>query len=213
MITENYIRSLLFDDYDFQHVIDRLEKLNRSKAPGLEKHHIEPERKRVIWLKPLEHLAIHIAHARIEQSSSYYAKVASFVKMWPGSYRRSLGVSPKLKEELISFGQKRPGAGHLLNLHPNTIAAKKTKTKKQKEAAAKNGRKGAEKVRQALLGRQITWGNKISQKLLSFPMCSCIYCGKEMKALPSNITQHQNGKKCLKNSLPKQRKNSTAELR
>ena len=197
MITETYIWSLLCNEPDFHQIITRLENLGRKKTPGLEEHHIEPERERVIYLKPLEHLAIHIAHARIEESSSYYAKVSSFVRSFPGSYRRILNVSPDLKRALISFGQRRPGNGVMLNLHPNTIAARSVTTEKQKQASRENGKKSAEKVRQKHLGREITWGGKISKNIQARGTCCCLICGREMLAWPSNIIQHQRSKKCL----------------
>ena len=197
MITENYIWSLLTKDHDYLRIIHRLESLGRSRSQGLEKHHVEPERKQVVWLKPLEHLAIHIAHAKLEQTGSYYAKVSSFVRVWPGSYRRLLQVSPELQEQLISFGQSRPGNGDKLNAHPNTVSARTApRTKRQRETAANNGRKSADKVRQALLGREITWGDKISAARKATPICCCIHCGREMQALSSNIIQHQRSKKC-----------------
>jgi hypothetical protein len=197
MITENYIRSLLAGGHNYHQIIQRIENLNRKQAPGLEKHHIEPERKRIVWLKPLEHLAIHIAHAFVENTGAFYAKVGAFVRPFPGSYRRLLTLDPGLQEELISFGQKRPGNGVNLQQHPNTIAARTApRTERQKASAAENGRKSADKVRQALLGRDITWGDKISASRKATPMCSCLLCGKEMKAFTSNIIQHQRSKKC-----------------
>jgi hypothetical protein len=197
MITENYIWSLLRDKHDFPHVIRRLESLGRKKAQGLEEHHIEPERDRVIYLKPLEHLAIHVAHAKLNDTNSNRAKVCAFVRYFPGGFRRLLSVSPDLQEALITFGQGRPENGSKLNSHPNTLAARqKPPSDRKKEAARQNGKKGAEKVRQKLLGREITWGDKISQHIQNLPMCSCIHCGKEMKAWPSSIIQHQRSKKC-----------------
>jgi len=197
MITENYIWSLLQNEHDFHQIITRLENLGRKKAPNLEKHHVEPQRKRVVYLKPLEHLAIHIAHARIEKSNSHYAKVCSFVRPFPGSYRRILTVDPQLQTELISFGQRRPENGVGLNQHPNTVAARKITTEKQRQTARENGRKGAEKTRQKLLGREITWGDRISNNIQARGKCCCLNCGQEMLAWPSNIIQHQRSKKCL----------------
>jgi hypothetical protein len=196
MITEAFIFSLLFDQHDYALVIQRLENLNRPKKFGLEQHHIEPDRKRIIWLKPLEHLAIHIAHAKLEDTNSNRAKVAAFIRPWPGSYRRLLPVSEGLKSKLISFGQGRPESSEQLNSHPNTIAARKTSTERKRKASAENGRKTADKVRQKLLGREILWADKISQKVKAKPMCSCLFCKKEMKAIPSNILQHQRSSKC-----------------
>lgn len=200
MITETYIRSLLDGDHDYHQVIKDLEGLFRIKGPGLEAHHIEPERTRVIWLTPLEHLAIHIAHAKVEKTGPFYAKVAAFVKFFPGSYRRQLLLSPDLQKKLISFGQKRPEQGVNLNQHPNTVAARKSPTEKQRQAARENGKKGAKKTQEKLLGREIRWNDKISNTIQSLPMCCCIRCGKEMKAWPSNIIQHQRSSKCVTSS-------------
>jgi hypothetical protein len=197
MITENYIWSLLAGGHNYHQIIQRIENLNRKQAPGLEKHHIEPERKRVVWLKPLEHLAIHIAHAFVENTGAFYAKVGAFVRPFPGSYRRLLTLDPGLQEQLVSFGQKRPGNGVNLQRHPNTISARTApRTERQKASAAENGRKSAEKVRQKLLGRDITWGGKISNNIQSRGTCCCLICGREMLAWPSNIIQHQRSKKC-----------------
>ena len=198
MITENYIRSLLEGGHDYKQVIHRLENLGRKKAPGLEGHHIEPERARVVWLKPLEHLAIHIAHAFVENSGTFYAKVGAFVRPLPGSpYRRLLTLEPGLQQQLISLGQKRPGNGVNLNRHPNTLAAYKApRTQKQLAASAENGRRSAAAVSQAHRGREMTWGDKISATIRATPPCCCLICGKEMKARGSNIVQHQRSNKC-----------------
>lgn len=198
MITENYLWDLLQGKHDYRQVILRLENLNRKQAPGLEKHHIEPERVRVIWLKPLEHLAIHIAHAFVEDTGSHYAKVGAFVRPLPGStYRRILTLDPSLQRELISLGQKRPGNGVNLNQHPNKLAADKApRTERQLAALAETGRRTILTNHWQSQGVSNTWGNKVSQTLKAKPLCCCLLCGREMKAIPSNITQHQRSKKC-----------------
>jgi hypothetical protein len=197
MITENYIWELLQGKHDYHQVIRRIENLNRQRAPGLEKHHIEPERVRVIYLKPLEHLAIHIAHAQVENTSSYYAKVGSFVHLFPGSYRRILTVDSRLRQELISFGQKRPGNGVNLNQHPNTLAATKApRTERQLAASAETGRRTILVNSWHSQGIANTWGDKVSAAVRNKPMCCCLLCGREMKAIPSNIIQHQRSNKC-----------------
>ena len=202
MITENYIWELLQGKHDYRRVIYRLENLGRKQSPDLEKHHIEPERVREVWLKPLEHLAIHIAHAFVEKSGPFYAKVGAFVRPFPGSYhRRILTLDPGLQAALLSLGQKRPGRGVNLNKHPNTLAANKRRTERQNQSSAENGRKGAAKVSEKLKGREISWGDKISATKKAAPMCSCLLCGLEMKALLSNIIQHQRSKKCLTKRL------------
>ena len=197
MITENYIWELLSGNKNYSQVISRLENLNRKRAPGLEEHHIEPERVQVIYLTPLEHLAIHIAHAQVEKSSSFYAKVGSFVRSFPGSYRRIISVTPELREALISFGQKRPGNGVTLNQHPNTLAAAKApRTKRQLAAIAETGRRTILTNSWHSQGMTNTWGHKVSETVRNRPMCCCLLCGREMKAIPSNIIQHQRSKKC-----------------
>jgi hypothetical protein len=197
MITEDYIWSLLTEDHDYLRVIRDLENLDRRKAPNLEKHHIEPERKRIVWLKPLEHLAIHIAHAKIERNSKFYAKVGAFVRVFPGSHRRQLSLDPVLQEALVSFGQKRPGNGVNLNNHPNKHRADKApRTKKQLAAIAETGRRTILTNSWHSQGMINTWGDKVSETVRNKPVCCCLLCGREMKALPSNIIQHQRSKKC-----------------
>jgi hypothetical protein len=203
MITENYIWELLQGKHDYHGVIRRIENLNRQKAPGLEKHHIEPERVRVVYLKPLEHLAIHIAHAKVENTSSHYAKVGSFVRLFPGSYRRILTVDHSLRQELISFGQKRPGNEVILNQHPNTIAARGNRSEKQRAASAETGRRTILLNSWHVQGITNTWGDKVAEAARNKPMCCCLLCGKEMKAITSNITQHQRSNKCS-SSMKKQ---------
>ena len=196
MITENYIRELLQGKHDYRRVILRLENLNRKQAPGLEEHHIEPERGKVIWLKPLEHLAIHIAHAFVENTGAFYAKVGAFVRPFPGSYRRLITLDPSLQEELVSFGQKRPGQGVNLNQHPNTLAANKRRTERQRAASAETGRRTILSNSWHSQGAVNTWGDKVSQTIKNKPLCCCLLCGRELKAIPSNIIQHQRSKKC-----------------
>lgn len=118
MITERYLLSLLTEEHDFVSIIKGLESLNREWEPGLECHHIEPAREETIWLTPFEHLAIHIAHAKLDPRGSNRAKVTAFVKYYPGNARpiRSgyLKVSDELSDALISFGQSRPDSYNLL---------------------------------------------------------------------------------------------------
>lgn len=117
MITEDYLFSLLNEEHDFTSIIKKLENLNRDWEPGFECHHIEPNREITIWLTPEEHLVIHIAHARLNPTGSNRAKVAAFVKHYPGSARvarnRILGVSKELSKALVSFGQARPDSYNL----------------------------------------------------------------------------------------------------
>lgn len=118
MITERYLFSLLHEEHDFVSIIKELEGLNREWEPGLECHHIEPDREKTIWLTPSEHLAIHIAHARLNPNGSNRAKVSAFVKYYPGSarfvHKRFLKFSDELTKALVSFGQARPDSYNLL---------------------------------------------------------------------------------------------------
>jgi hypothetical protein len=196
MVTENYIWELLQGKHDYRQVINRLEKLERKKAPGLEEHHLEPERVRVVYLQPLEHLAIHIAHAKLNDTNSNRAKVCAFVRYFPGKFRRSVNVSPDLQEALISFGQGRPENGVNLNQHPNTIAARENRSEKQREASAETGRRTILSNSWHAQGITNTWGDKVAAAARNKPMCCCLLCGKEMKAITSNITQHQRSNKC-----------------
>ncbi len=193
MLTENYIWLLLTGDHNWDSIIHRLEHLGRRKADGLEGHHIEPERKVIVWLKPLEHLAIHIAHARREPTGSNKAKVGSFVRVWPGSYRRILPVSDELRTALISYGQGRPGAGKRMSAHPNTHQAHCL----PHPWAAENGKRGAEKTRGKPRSVPITWGDKLSATAQKRPILECEHCGKMVKG-ESNMKQHQRSQKCPK---------------
>jgi len=196
--TELTIADLLGELYDWPLLIFSLEEFAcfRGYLPGMEEHHIEPERERTIFLWPLEHLAIHICHAKLQDTNSNRAKVAAFVKPFPGSFRRVLPVSEGLKTAILHFGQGRPESSEKLNSHPNTEAARK----KPKPHAADNGRKGAAKTRGKPRTVPITWGDKISEAIASRGEHTCPHCGKVMKNWPSSILQHQRGSKCLKPS-------------
>lgn len=194
-MTETYIYSLLTEEHNWDDIISRLEKLGRAKAPSLEGHHIEPERKVVVWLKPLEHLAIHVAHARRDPTASNRAKVAAFVKAWPGSYRRLLDVGDELRTALISYGQGGRSTGKM-NAHPNTVAARSA----PHPWAAENGRRGAEKTRGKPRKTPITWGDKIGKAAKAEPVFTCEHCGKKVKRR-ANLIQHQRSTKCLKNKV------------
>ena len=198
--TELTIANLLSESHDWALLIFNIEEFAcfRGYLPGMEEHHIEPERERTIYLWPLEHLAIHIAHAKLEDTNSNRAKVAAFVKPFPGSFRRVLPVSENLKNAILHFGQGRPESGENLNSHPNTVAARK----KPKPHSAGNARKGAEKTRGKPRSVPITWGDKISEAIASKGEYTCPYCGKVMKNWPSNILQHERSSKCLKQSSP-----------
>lgn len=199
-MNEATITQLLNNELDFAEVRNELLKLGRSrkKATFLDSHHVEPERTEIIYLAPLEHLAIHICFAKLFPSSQNRAKCGAFVLAFPGNYRRIVLLSPETKSLLLSFAQKRDASGEKLNKHPNTIAQRKIVTPAKQKAAAENGRKSAHKVSAKHKGRKILWGDKISQAAKSKPMCSCIICGKQMKALMPNIIQHQRSSKCKK---------------
>jgi len=196
--TEKTIYSLLEGSFDWSLLIYDLEAHaeKRGQQLGMEEHHIEPERERTVFLWPFEHLAIHVAHAKLCDTGKNRAKVAAFVRAWPGSYRRILQVSPELKKLLISFGQCRPGVAEKMNAHPNTIAARSVKTQAQLEACRQNGKKSGHKVSKALKGRTITWGGKISEAINGKGDYTCERCGKHMKDIPANIIQHQRSSKC-----------------
>lgn len=172
----------------------------RGYLPGMEEHHIEPDRERTIYLWPLEHLAIHICHAKLNPTDSTHAKVGAFVKAFPGSFRRIIPLSDLLKSKVLSFGQTRPSKTveemtRISNL-PQTIEA----NKKPKPYAADNGRKGAEKTRGKPRSVPITWGDKISEAIALRGQHTCPHCGKVMINWPSSILQHERSSKCLKQS-------------
>ena len=192
MITENYIWALLTGDHNWAEIIHRLEWLGRAKAPGLESHHVEPEREKVVYLKPLEHLAIHIAYARREPTSSNRAKIAAFVRAWPGSYHRILPVSDELRIALISYGQGGRSTVKM-NAHPNTVEARAQPS----PHSAENGRRGAEKTRGKPRTVPITWNDKISAAARAQPIFTWEHCGKKVKS-KSNLIQHQRSSKCQK---------------
>lgn len=196
--TEETIHSLLKGSFDWALLIYDLETYakKRGRKTGMEEHHIEPERERTVFLWPLEHLAIHIAHAKLSDTGQNRAKVAAFVRPWPGSYRRIVEVAPDLRSLLISFGQCRPGVIEKMQAHPNTIAARSVRTPAQSAASRENGKNSGPKVSKALKGREITWGAKISSSISARGEYTCERCGKLMKNIPSNILQHQRSSKC-----------------
>jgi hypothetical protein len=120
--TESVLLHLLTEDQDWDQLITNLEDLakERKRQAGMESHHIEPLREETISLWPLEHLAIHICHAKLEPSDSYNAKVAAFVRPFPGGYRRLLTLPDPLLSKVLNLGQSRPsnqGAGKLQYIH------------------------------------------------------------------------------------------------
>ena len=197
---ETTISALLDYDQDWAELIFDLEEFAsyRGHSPGMEVHHIEPERERTVSLWELEHLAIHICHAKLDPTDSNHAKVGAFVKVFPGAFRRQVSLSDSLQVRVVSFGQTRPSRTveemtRIANL-PQTLKA----NRKPKPHAADNGRKGAEKTRGKPRTVPITWGGKISEAIASRGEYTCPHCGKVMKNWPSSILQHQRGSKCLK---------------
>jgi hypothetical protein len=120
--TEGTLLSLLLEDHDWNYLIADREMVakKRKREPGMECHHLEPEREITIQLWPLEHLAIHICHAKQEPSDSYNAKVAAFIRPFPGGFRRLLALSEPLHSLVLNLGQSRPsnkGRGKLQHIH------------------------------------------------------------------------------------------------
>ena len=74
---EDTLVSLLNSDLDWAALVFGLEEFScfRGYLPGMEEHHIEPERERTIFLWPLEHLAIHICHAKLSPTDSNHARL------------------------------------------------------------------------------------------------------------------------------------------
>jgi hypothetical protein len=119
---ESILLYLFLNEQNWAYLISDLEKIakNRIKQAGMERHHLEPERKEVIHLWTLEHLAIHICHAKLQPSDSYNAKVAAFVKAFPGGFRRLVSLSDPLHSYVLNLGQSRPsnkGKGNLQCIH------------------------------------------------------------------------------------------------
>lgn len=203
-INESGIDDLLNGDHEWFFLSKLLLSHARSREhiAGMEKHHIEPERKEIVSLWPLEHLAIHICQAKLDPSDSTHAKVCSFVKPFPGNYRRIIKVSDILKNKLVSFGQKRPSkTSEVMKQMANLPQAKAAQRMNGSLYGKENGIKGAEKVSKKLKGRKITWGDKISKAIEARGTCTCPNCGKVMKNIPSNVLQHQRSRRCNKNAL------------
>jgi ribulose bisphosphate carboxylase small subunit len=198
--TELTIENLLEESYAWSSLIFNLEEFAcfRGYLPGMEKHHIEPERERTVYLWPLEHLAIHIAHAKLSPTNSNHAKVAAFVKPFPGAYRRMISLHESLKCKVVRFGVLRP--------ETNTPERMKeiANLPQSKEAQRENGRRvGAVtgpitivNAQNARRGSPCTWGDKISAAIEAKGFHVCPHCGREMKNIASNILQHERSSKC-----------------
>jgi hypothetical protein len=159
---------------------------NRQWRAFLHKHHIEPERVEIINLTPLEHLAIHICFAKLYPSGSANAKVSCFVKHYPNSHTNNslIEISPQLKADVLSFGQSRPDSS------PRTLAHARSFIDREKQSVWMSELGKRQK------GRMCKWADKVSATMLATPVCCCIICHKEMKAITGNITQHQRSSKC-----------------
>jgi len=200
--TELTIENLLEGSHDWSLLIFNLEELAcfRGYLPGMEEHHIEPERERTIYLWPLEHLAIHICHAKLNPTDSNHAKVGAFVKPFPGSYRRIIPLTDKTYDLVLSFGQTRPSKTVEEMTRIANLPQSKEAQKKLKPYAADNGRKGAEKTRGKPRSIPVTWGDKISLAIAVKGTYTCPHCGKIMKNWQSNIIQHTRSQKCKRES-------------
>jgi hypothetical protein len=198
---ETILLDLLDHDQDWADLIFDLEEFAcfRGYLPGMEEHHIEPERDRTIYLWPLEHLSIHICHAKLSPSDSNHAKVGAFVKAFPGSFRRIINLREDLSKRVMSFGQTRPSKTveemtRIAGLPQARLAQRNTGSK----TGAANGKKGAEKTRGKPRSVPVTWGDKISASIEAKGNHTCPHCGKVMKNIQSNILQHERGTKCRK---------------
>jgi len=196
---EDTLVSLLNRDFDWAAIVFDLEKLScfRDYLPGMEEHHIEPERESVIFLWPLEHLAIHICHAKLYPTDSNHAKVGAFVKPFPGSYRRIVPLSEEIRKLVTSFGQTRPSKTveemtRMSNLPHSKLAQQENGRRSGKITGPKN----IHYAQEARRGLPCTWGNKISLAISAKGTHICPHCGKMMKNIASNIVQHERGSKC-----------------
>ena len=194
------IRLLLSEDHDWATLDEDLMIFarERGKLRGTENHHIEPHRAEIVHLYPLEHLASHICYAKLNPTDSTHAKVGAFVHYFPGSFHRRIVDLPIEIFNLVhSFGQTRPSkTKEEMQRMANLPQAKKAQQAVGRKVGARNGKAGAEKTRQKLLGREILWKDKISSAILARGEYICERCGKQMKNIPGNILQHQRGSKC-----------------
>jgi hypothetical protein len=199
--TEQTVLLLIDGSFDWASMIYQLETFAEQRGfhKGMEEHHIEPERERTVFLWPLEHLAIHICHAKLSPTDSNHAKVGAFVKPFPGSYRRIVPLTDKTHDLVLSFGQARPSKGveemtRISNLPQSKLA--------QQENGRRTGKiTGPVTIRyaqEARKGSPCTWGDKISASIEAKGNHTCPHCGKVMKNIQSNILQHERGAKCQK---------------
>jgi hypothetical protein len=197
---ETTISVLLDYDQDWAELIFDLEEFAsyRGHFSGMEVHHIEPERERTVSLWELEHLAIHICHAKLDPTDSNHAKVGAFVKVFPGAFRRQVSLSDFLRVRVISFGQTRPSKTvEEMTRISNLPQSKSAQQRVGAKTGAANAKKGAEKTRGKPRTVPITWGDKISDAMSSLPKCSCIVCHTELSVNKGSIKQHMNSPKCV----------------
>jgi hypothetical protein len=183
------IYDLLNDRVEHSKVRDDLIRVGRNRAWSrfLHVHHIEPERIETINLTPLEHLAIHICLAKLNPSDSNRAKVSCFVKPYPGTHDYTpIKISDDLQSQVLSFGQSRRDSCDRTLTYARTFIDKDKQREAVREAAKRHK------------GRKCEWSDQISTTMLNTPLCSCIICHKQMKAISGNITQHQRSKSCKK---------------
>jgi hypothetical protein len=201
--TESTLLELLEKDLNWSDLIFDLEQYAcfRGYRVGMEEHHIEPERERAIYLWPVEHLAIHICHARANPTDSNHAKVGAFVKPFPGSYRRILSLPENVHLKVLSFGQTRPNkTTEEMTRIANLPQAKEAQKQVGQKTGKITGPKTIIHAQNARRGLPCTWGDKISAAIAAKGTHVCPHCGKEMKNIASNILQHERSAKCLRQS-------------
>jgi hypothetical protein len=197
--THDTVKSLLTEEHDWAKLdLELIEMARvRGKIAGAEGHHIEPHRQEIVYLLPLEHLASHICTAKLHPSDSNHAKVGAFVHYFPGGYRRIVHLPEDVRLLVLAFGQTRPDkTAEEMRRIANLPQAKLAQQATGKKTGAANGKKGAAKTSQKLQGREIKWGDKISSSILARGEYTCEKCGKVMKNIPGNITQHQKSSRC-----------------
>ncbi len=199
--TVSTLLELLKKDLNWSDLIFDLEQYAcfRGYRAGMEEHHIEPEREKTIYLWPVEHLAIHICHAKANPTDSNYAKVAAFVKPFPGSYRRIFTLPENVSLAVLSFGQTRPSKTvEEMTRISNLPQSKKAQKQVEQKMGKITGPKNVLQAQNARRGLPCTWGDKISAAIAAKGTHICPYCRKEMKNIASNILQHERSSKCLK---------------
>jgi len=165
--------------------------MSRNITGYVEKHHIIPQsiggkntQNNIVSLTAKEHRLCHLLLTKMVSDPRH--RSCMYRAAWFMSNRVAVGLSKgsyyqKLKEEFNK-------------LNRNRVLSAETKQKiREKRALQKNisnqylsGKltqsplKGVQnkKTSEALKGRTITWGDKLSESALSRPKCSCIKCKK-----------------------------------